>query len=154
MPPAMSCVRVFTNILKIFLKIEIFIVFYTINTKMECNHYEGDLCFECKSGTNVCCGDGKSCDTCNEAFCYNCYDARNVETSRVNCCETNRCNSCRVFPSKYCLNEVVTREFKCPSCSMEIISDAVLLQYFLARYKIDRGAAEERCKKWITKNKN
>lgn len=52
---------------------------------MECNHYRGSFCVNCKAATNWCCGEDKKCILCNSETCRKCYDDDDVDRGCLQC---------------------------------------------------------------------
>lgn len=79
-----------------------------------CDHYVGSWCIICSSPTNVCCGSGQRCD-----------------------CGTEVCSSCWSKLPNFCHESNY-----CPTCSGDLITDAVLLAHLLKVYKLDKSSVK------------
>jgi hypothetical protein len=81
---------------------------------MGCHHSEGGLCIVCDAETDTCCGDDEYCEKCGNDFCYDCY--------------------------KKCM---VDYEFECPVCLHKIVTDEMVIKYFLEKYGLTRQSVVE-----------
>ena len=121
----------------------------------DCQHDVGSDCIICDKRVNWCCGDDKQCDKCLSSFCWECYNEKTVVVETKQCKDADyqfKCSMCKKYSSRNtCGTEVETKEFQCPRCSAEIVTDEDLIRYFLTRYKITRDVAEERYRKWNKK---
>lgn len=121
----------------------------------ECQHDSGGNCIVCDGGANACCGDDKQCEKCRSIFCRSCYDEKVIIIGTQLCGDVaydSKCSLCKKFGCDgKCRTKVEIKEFRCPRCSAEIVTEEDLLKYFLVRYKITREVAESRYRKWIKK---
>jgi uncharacterized ferredoxin-like protein len=76
---------------------------------MGCHHSEGGLCVVCGDETDTCCGDDKDCDTCGNEYCIDCYEKHEEDDN-----------------------------FVCPVCTRKIVTDKVIVDYFLKKYNLTR----------------
>lgn len=92
----------------------------------QCNHTDGDICVKCGKTVNGCCLDDSTyCETCGNTFCNSCYTKEDKRNDE-----------------------------DCPCCSGDTITDAMILDYLLDKYKLSRKKIETKLKKRIKKSKN